>query len=275
MASSVEKYASFALSGKTGKKIYHIFDTDDAATARAQLLSDSPVLFETLPRDDKQCEVVEIADDMWEGTAVYTEPEVSDKDPDDTQFSFDTSGGTQHLTQSLSTIASYAPAGKTAPDFKGAINVTKDSVEGVDIPLRAFAFSVTKVVSESDITSSFLANLYALTATVNNASFDAPVRDSGGGIVITFQAGECALSNVVGSPRGDSNWVLTFNFAAFPNKTGIVVGDINAIAKKGWEYLWILHEQQEDATAQFIVQRPRAAYVEKVLEEGDFSLLGL
>jgi hypothetical protein len=41
-------------------------------------------------------------------------------------------GGTQHITQSLATIQKYAAAG-TAPDFGGAIGVTHDSVEGVDI----------------------------------------------------------------------------------------------------------------------------------------------
>ena len=41
-------------------------------------------------------------------------------------------GGTQHITQSIATIQKYAPPGKTAPDFKGAIGVTHDSVEGVD-----------------------------------------------------------------------------------------------------------------------------------------------
>jgi hypothetical protein len=47
----------------------------------------------------------------------------------ESSFAFDTSGGTQHITQSLATIASYAATG-TPPNFGGAVGVTHDSVEG-------------------------------------------------------------------------------------------------------------------------------------------------
>ena len=55
----------------------------------------------------------------------------------------------------------------------------------------------------------------------------------------------------------------------------IVIGDITVPAKGGWEYLWVLYEDQEDATAKRIVKRPIAAYVEQVRESGNFSLLGI
>ena len=45
--------------------------------------------------------------------------------------------------------------------------------------------------------------------------------------------------------------------------------------KKGWQYLWVRHEDTEDAAAKRIVKRPVAAYVEKLYEDGDFAGLGI
>jgi hypothetical protein len=42
------------------------------------------------------------------------------------EHSFDTGGGTTHITQSVQTIASYAPPGEDPPDFQGAIGVSTD-----------------------------------------------------------------------------------------------------------------------------------------------------
>ncbi len=50
-----------------------------------------------------------------------------------TVFSFNTSDGSQHITQSISTSQKKAPAGKTAPDLKGAINATE---KGYHLPRR-------------------------------------------------------------------------------------------------------------------------------------------
>ena len=62
--------------------------------------------------------------------------------------------------------------------------------------------------------------------------------------------------------------------SASPNQTGLTVGDITNIDKKGWEYLWVYFEDKEDSAAKMLVKRPIAVYVEKVYEDGDFSQLG-
>jgi len=74
---------------------------------------------------------------VWEGIARYgrlrRQPETGQS-----TFQFDTGGGTQHITQSLATVSKHAPPGETPPDFKGAIGVTEDSVEGVDITVPVY-----------------------------------------------------------------------------------------------------------------------------------------
>jgi len=78
-----------------------------------------------------------------------------------------------------------------------------------------------------------------------------------------------------GSKRGQEDWEITFRFAASPNVTGLVIGDIRGINKKGWEYLWVRYTDDEDAAAKTLVKRPIAAYVEQVYPYGDFSGLGI
>jgi len=76
-----------------------------------------------------------------------------------------------------------------------------------------------------------------------------------------------------GSKRGDDEWEITFRFAASPNVTGLTVGDITGVDKKGWEYLWVRYSDAEDQKV--LVKQPTAVYVEKVYESGSFAGLGI
>jgi hypothetical protein len=72
-----------------------------------------------------------------------------------------------------------------------------------------------------------------------------------------------------------ADWEITYRFAASPNVTGLSVGGIAAISKKGWEYLWVRYADHADPLAKALVKRPIAAYVERVYESGTFAALGL
>jgi len=238
--------------------VYTIKGTDSDISAKTLLYATAPATYDGLVR--RTWEVEQISEQLWEGTVSYglmrARPDVGDS-----MQSFETGGGTQHITQSLSTIGSYAPAGKTAPDFKGAIGATRDSVEGVDIQVPVFQFSESHVLPDRIVTDAYKLNLYNLIAKVNQAAFR------------WFAAGEVLFMGASGNKRGEDDWEVTFRFAASPNKTGQTVGDITGIAKLGWDYLWVLYEDAEDATADWIVKQPLAAYVERVYEQGDFGLL--
>lgn len=177
-------------------------------------------------------------------------------------FSFETGGGSQHITQSLETIGSYAAEG-TAPDFAGAIGVTRDSVEGVDINAPIYQFSETHYLPDGIVTGGYKATLFGLTGKVNN------------GVWRGFEAGEVLFCGVSGTRRGYAPWELTFRFATSPNKTGIAVGTIEGIAKKGWEYMWVRYQETEDEVADAVVKQPLAVYVERVYDAGDFTDLGI
>ena len=76
----------------------------------------------------------------WFATATYGSGSSSDEDK---VMTFDTSGGSHHITQSLSTSQRYGLPGSTAPNFNGAINVTLTGVEGTDIVVPVYNFTET------------------------------------------------------------------------------------------------------------------------------------
>jgi len=252
--------------GQSAELLYTIRGTPEESAALAVLKATAPSFFAGLKRQPVSVEPVHIDTErpdscLWTGTAPYA-PLDSPTPPTtgESVFSFDTSGGTQHITQSLSTVGRYPG---TAPDFKGAIGVTHDNVEGVDITVPVYAFSETHYLPASQVTPAYKLTLFNLTGKVNNSPFKG------------LAAGECLFLGASGSRRGPDDWEITFRFAGSPNRTGLTVGPITGISKKGWEYLWVRYADAEDTASHTLVKQPIAAYVEKVYEEGNFAALGI
>ncbi|MCC6427321.1 MAG: hypothetical protein IT435_10935 [Phycisphaerales bacterium] len=244
--------------------VYTVRGTNDDLAARAQAETTSPATYDTLPRQSVSVEPV--GDELWEAVVRYGRTQSSLPTPAESIFSFDTGGGSQHITQSMDTVSSHAASGTTAPDFQGAIGVTADGVEGVDITVPVYQFSETHYFADAAVTGAYKGTLFSLTGKVNSGAFKG------------FQPGEVLFLGATGSKRGtdpDDDWEITFRFAASPNATGISIGSINGISKKGWEYLWVRYADQEDTGSHAIVKRPVAAYVERVYDEGNFTGLGI
>ncbi len=241
---------------------YIVFGTSDDLAAKAELASESPSTYDGLPRQSIQIEP--LANDIWEGTVRYGEEQQSEPpQTGESSFAFDTGGGTQHITHSRSTVGTYAPAGVTAPNFQGAIGVTENGVDGVDITIPVYQFSETHYLADAVVTPAYKGTLFGLTGKVNSAGFKG------------LAAGECLFLGASGAKRGDEDWEITFRFAGSPNVTGLAVGPITGIAKKGWEYLWVRYADVEDTGAKMLVKRPISAYVEQVYESGNFAALGI
>ena len=107
--------------------LYVVQGTDDDLTVKATVEAVIPAIYHGLPFQDYH--IAPQGTGVWDVSVRYGKKEP--KEPGESSFSFDTGGGTTHITQSLQTINKYAPVGKVAPDFKGAIGVTHDSVEGI------------------------------------------------------------------------------------------------------------------------------------------------
>lgn len=181
-------------------------------------------------------------------------------------FTFDVGQQVQHVTQAISTIATYAKAGYTAPDVQGAIGYDGKKVNGIDVPMAAPTFSETWWFTDVEFSQSYRNTILKLAYKVNNATFRG------------FSAGEVLFQGATCARRGeelDDPWEVTFKFAVSENRTGITIGAITGIAKKGWEYADVLYAEYEDTAAKAIAPTPLAVYIQQLFYSGTFSSLGI
>lgn len=216
----------------------------------------------------------------WLGSASYASPAINSQGDEDNPgepqlfpatVAFDTSGGTEHITQAYLAFDGsaafgfhgeyrYAKQGQTAPDYKGAINVSGDSVNGVDVTVPSFNFTETWTIPTAFLTDTYVSALYQLTGKTNDAQFR------------VFLPGECLfLGARCEATRGDFKTSITFSFSARPNVTNQKIGDITVSSKKGWQYLWIEYESSVDNAN--LIKRPKYVYVDDIYGEEDFSRL--
>lgn len=170
-------------------------------------------------------------------------------------IAWDTTGHTEHITQAIST--SRFPA--TAPDFEGAINVSGNTVNGLDVVRPCLRYSETWIVAASlAISPEFIGAIYSRTGTVNKNQFRA------------FEPGEALFMGARAAWQGDLPYVaVTFDFEARPNGEWYTQGFGQVIPREGWQYIWCLYETAPNADR--LVQRPIAAYRETVYEKEDWD----
>jgi hypothetical protein len=211
----------------------------------------------------EQYSVSYLGDNAWQLTISYEKGGAEDgTEPLKRARSFDTTGGTQHLTQA------YAESrfGAGAPDQKKAIGVDSNGVNGVDVVVPQLQWQESYDVPNAYVTSAWIRGVAGVTGTTNNASFRG------------FEAGEvlfvgCSGSQEWDDQKGRGPWSLSFRFVASKNVTGETIGDITGVAKKGHEYLWVRYEDAVDSST--LLKKPKAVYVNQVYRPADFSALGI
>lgn len=238
---------------------YLVHGTDSDTAAIQALLASIPAAYAGLPR--KTYNLERIGDQDWQATVRYGGLEAEDYGLISVEFEIGSQ--TTRMTQSYATVGIYPAPGRPAPIFYGAINVTRDGVEGVDVEIPTCEWTETWRFPDGTITPGYNGILYLLTGRVNNNTFRG------------FATGEVLFRGASGRKTRQDAWEISYRFAASPNATGLTVGEITNISKKGWEYLWVLYEDYEDNTAMKLVKRPVAVYVEQVYPYGNFSLLGI
>lgn len=235
----------------------------DALTVKSIALANAPLLFGYYYRKDVR--IAGRGGGIWDVDAEYGLSDKKEPEAGDYKWSFDTSGATKHLTQAVQHIQSYSAPGATSIDHKGAIGVTDDSVEGVDVPDKAFRWTETWQLPLPGFGFVYSAILGQLTGRMNNAYFRG------------FAAGTIRFDGASGA-RSLKDSVLAeiaFNFAFSPSESGLSVGSITGIAKYGWDYLWVRYESTDDVVAKKTTPQPRQVEVDRVLFPLDFSILGI
>jgi hypothetical protein len=161
------------------------------------------------------------------------------------EYSFDTSGGTVHITQSILTKEiQNRGGGGLLPATGGAIGVSKDGVAGTDKVSPKLEFSITKEVAF--ITLAFFG----------------------------FAAGEVLFLGARGQRQGDE-WKVQYAFLTGKNRAEFVIvpGVLILHDVGGHDHIWVEYEDAESAGD--LIQRPKRAYLEQIYESEDFTALGL
>ena len=239
--------------------LYNVRGTDDVEVAELQILAVAPIVYQDLERQAVHFSY--LGGNLFEVSVSYGRQKKPDTN--ESSLSFTTSGATQHITQSLQNMGNYAPAGKTAPDYKGAIGVTDSGVEGCDIIMPTLEFGETHYLPSANVTFAYVKTLSQLTGTVNNAAYRG------------FAAGEILFKGCRGAKRGKADWEISFEFAMSPNLVNLAVGDITVPSKLGWYYLWVRYGEVADDYSKTLIKVPLSAHVEKVYHEKDYALLGI
>jgi hypothetical protein len=210
---------------------------------------------------------------VWTGVAEYgfqlaTADDTTDQNPPDDsthlgpEWSFDTQGGQQHLTQSKETKSKTKRGGGTAEDYKQAVGVTRDSVEGVDVFAPKLEFTVT--LQRQFVNLKYVRTLRGAVGKTNSAPW------------YGFDTGEVLYLGCSGQAKPGERFSITHKFAAGENiKAGdprlVICTGLTLPAKGAWEYVWCSYADAVDSNLR--VRLPVSAYVERVYDSTDFTAL--
>ena len=229
------------------------------------------------------------ADDLWKVTVNYEKIGADDptqSGPLKRVRSFDTTGGTQTITQCrFDPVAAQigeriydstgALDGANRPTMKGAVNVDDRGVNGVDIIVPQLTWTESYDVPSSYVTSAYVRAVHLLTGSVNAAPFRG------------FARGEVLFAGMTGSQewdaqRGDGPWSLSYKFIGSPNRGPDLgglpaepIGNITTYNKFGHDYIWIRYASVDDQNNNLMLRQPLQVYVNKVYPDGDFSKIGI
>ena len=218
-----------------------IHDAADDIAALLALNLIAPMTWGKLKRDDYRLEP--LGGGSWNGYMSYSPRGRNEQGA--SSYSFDTTGGTQHITVALKHIGDY---GDQSLNFEGLINVNPDGIaEGVDVVVPQFRWQETHNVNVDLLTEAYAIALMKITGCVNTDVFRG------------LAAGEVMFLGATGSTEGEDTAPITYHFHAEPNAVNIRIGDhIVVPEKKGHEYMWMSYETKQKANPSRTGKRGRA-----------------
>lgn len=242
---------------------YRLVGETDATLARNYAKAAIPLIFGAFTRKDVSLDYLGAG--VWDIDAEYATPDKAEPIANACKWTFDTTGKTKHITQGLVHSGTYTAPLRATIDHMGAIGVTDDSVEGVDVPDKAFKWTETWNLPAAAYGFAYSSVLGELTGCMNASYFRG------------FPANTVAFQGSNGGALSDDGLLreFSFSFEVSPSETGIVIGAITGIEKIGWDYLWVRYETSDDSTAKKTTPKPIQVEVDCVLKEFNFSLLGI
>lgn len=234
-------------------RVWEIYDCADDATAETLVKAIAPTTWRDQYRGP--ITIKSRGTRLWDAAVEYVPRKPLE--PGDFDFRFDIGTESTHITHAIANRNRY-PGG--APDLKGAIGWDGKELKGTDILVPKSTLNWKVILAEADVDDTYKANLRKLVGKINDDTFKG------------CAAGELLLIAATGSYRNESiDYEINFSAAYSENATGLTVGGVTGITKRGWDYLWVKWKPILDAGIKKI--DAEAVYVDQVYKEGDFDLL--
>jgi len=269
-------------SGKDGtgrntkrKLLYHVLGTDSDTDIVTAVLAEAPGIFTAnginLKLDD--ISKTQIGPEFWAAEVNYIDPEKQEdkkkRDENTLVASWDTTGGTQHITTSLETRGSGQRSLSIDPaeNFGRAIEVTESGVNGTDVVVPMLRLELEYKFPNASVTDAYIRKLRDLTGTTNSAEFKG------------WAIGDLLLLGSSGRQSSQGGITARFIFAAGKSISGSFGGFVDDegntldLTKRAHDHLWYYFAREEGD--ENVVQRPKWLYIERVYEETDFAEIGI
>lgn len=257
---AIEKPAYVESQGNPPGRTYHyrIVEAATESLVRNHLSSilDPVVItsYGVLFRGDMR--ISQVAFDQWDADVDY---QPRPYQPGDWTFNWSTTGGTRRMLHSLETIARYPSA--TAPSYEQAIDVQGDEIKGIDVvePQMKFGLSIRHPLGV--LSPAYAKLMQSITGRVNSTPF------------LQWAAGEVLFLGASGVDGRQTEASATYEFAVSPNISGLTVGSITGVAKKGWEAAWVKFKDSTKTVSgtTYSVKIPQFVYVERVYDTADLA----
>lgn len=170
------------------------------------------------------------------------------------------------IQQAIAVVNTYhddAVRGLEPDNFNGAINVTDEGVEGVEVQVPVCSLSASWSIPTTSWNPAYRVTLARLVGSINNSTWYgfSPREVRFDGASITGTLGERTS--------------LTWRFSVSPNAYGLQIGRITDITKAGWDYLWCKYSSDESAAAKLLIPRPYMVNVVQVYPLANFLSIGI
>lgn len=189
---------------------------------------------------------------VWKGTVSYGQFQTAQGK---WNLDFDTSGGTIRITHSKAQRAKY---GTGAPDTR-AIGAHDGQVDGCDIVIPALKLTWSFNHPVMGMPLSRVRQLARYTGYTNSDEW------------MGFEANELLFAGASGAMGSETETSVRYSMIASENATGLTIGSISAIAKKGHDYLDVIW--QDEVVADKDVKTAKYVYTHRVYDETAFGTL--